>query len=104
MSNETENTSPKTPDEKTAKTCRTAEELAAEAVRIAKQELEKAQKVYEDLRQQAAEKFHEVREKKVGDVLDSTLEAVKKYPGRSLAVSVALGICVGRWIQKTLGR
>jgi hypothetical protein len=106
MGNETENTTPseQSMGEQAAKACRTAEELAAEAVRIAKLELEKAQKIYEDLRQQAAEKIQEVRERKVGDLVDCTLDAIKKYPGRSLVVSVALGFCAGRWIQKILGR
>jgi ElaB/YqjD/DUF883 family membrane-anchored ribosome-binding protein len=93
-----------TAGEQAEKTCRTAEDLAAEAVRIAKLELEKAQKFYEELRQQAAEKIQDVREKKVGDLVDSTLDAVKKYPGSTLLVSVAVGFCMGRWIQKILGR
>ena len=106
MSNETENTSMPEPSasEPSAKTGRNAEEIAAEAVRMAKVELEKAQKFYEDVRRQAAEKIKEVREKKVGDLVDSTLDAVKKYPGASLLVSVSLGFCMGRWLQKMLGR
>ena len=106
MSNETENTSPseQTAGEQAAKACRTAEELAAEAVRLAKFELEKAQNIYEDLRRQAAEKIQDVREKKVGDLVDCTLDAVKKHPGPSMIVSVALGFCMGRWLQKLLGR
>jgi ElaB/YqjD/DUF883 family membrane-anchored ribosome-binding protein len=106
MSNETQNTdSPEqTANEQTAKSCRSAEELAAETVRLAKLELERAQKFYEDLRRQAAEKIQDVREKKVGDLVDCTLDTVKKHPGPSLIVSVALGFCVGRWIEKLLGR
>jgi hypothetical protein len=106
MSNQTENTGlpGQTPGQPSAKTGRNAEEIAAEAVRIAKAELEKAQKFYEDVRRQTAEKIQEVREKKVGDLVDSTLEAVKKYPGASLLVSISLGFCMGRWLQKMLGR
>jgi hypothetical protein len=103
-----ENQNPATPEqmagEQAAKACRTAEELAAEAVRLAKLELEKAQVFYEDLRRQAAEKIQDVREKKVGDLVDCTLDAVKKHPGPSMIVSVALGFCMGRWLQKILGR
>jgi hypothetical protein len=105
MANETENTSSEqSTGQKGTTAYRTAEELAAEAVRIAKLELEKAQKIYEDLRQQATAKVHEVREKKVGELVDSTLDAIKKYPGRSMVVSIALGVCVGRWVQRFLGR
>jgi ElaB/YqjD/DUF883 family membrane-anchored ribosome-binding protein len=101
MSNENQNAA--TP-EQTAKACRTAEELAAEAVRLAKLELEKAQKIYEDIRQQAAEKIQDIREKKVGELVDCTLDTIKKHPGPSLVVSAALGFCMGRWIQKILGK
>jgi ElaB/YqjD/DUF883 family membrane-anchored ribosome-binding protein len=106
MSNENQDTSApeQSASEQAAKIGRTAEELAAEAVRLAKLELEKAQKLYEDVRRKAAEKIEDVREKKVGELVDCTLEAVKKYPGASLAVSVALGFCMGRWLQKLLGR
>jgi hypothetical protein len=106
MSNETKNTGvPEQPESgQSPKVGRNAEEIAAEAVRLAKVELEKAQKFYEDIRQQAAEKYQEVQEKKVGDLVDSTLSAVKKYPGASLIVSVSLGICMGRWWQRMLGR
>ena len=106
MSNETENTttSEQSSCEQGAKTCRTAEEFAAEAVRLAKLELEKAQKFYEDIRRQAAEKIQDVRQRKVGDLVDSTLDAVKKHPGPSMLVSVAMGFCMGRWLQKILGR
>jgi ElaB/YqjD/DUF883 family membrane-anchored ribosome-binding protein len=105
MSNEAQNdTTETTAEDQAAKACRTAEELAAEAVRLAQLELEKAQKVYEDLRRQAVEKIRDVREKKVGDLVDCTLDAVKKYPGPSLIVSAALGFCVGKWLQKLLGK
>jgi ElaB/YqjD/DUF883 family membrane-anchored ribosome-binding protein len=106
MSNESQNTTTNEPtaEDQAAKVCRTAEELAAEAVRFAQLELEKAQKIYEDLRRQAVEKIRDVREKKVGDLVDCTLDAVKKHPGPSLIVSVALGFCVGRWLQKLLGK
>jgi ElaB/YqjD/DUF883 family membrane-anchored ribosome-binding protein len=104
MSNEYQGTAEQTPGEQAGNACRTAEELAAEAVQVAKRELEKAQQFYEDLRRQAAEKIAEVREKKVGDLVDCTLDAVKKHPGPSLIVSVALGFCMGRWLQKLLGR
>jgi ElaB/YqjD/DUF883 family membrane-anchored ribosome-binding protein len=104
MSNEAQNETAPEASAEAAKVCRTAEELAAEAVRLAQLELEKAQKVYEDLRRQAVEKIRDVREKKVGDLVDCTLDVVKKHPGPSLIVSVALGFCLGKWLQKLLGK
>ena len=106
MSNETQDTTApeQTAGEQAAKVCRSAEEFAAEAVRLAKLELEKAQKIYADLRRQTAEKIEDVRGKKVGELVDCTLDTVKKHPGPSLLVSVALGFCMGRWLQKLLGK
>lgn len=74
--------------------------LAAEAVRLAKTELEKAEKFYEDIRRQAADKIKEVRKTTVGDVIDKTLVTVKRHPGPSLIISVAMGFCLGRWFQR----
>jgi ElaB/YqjD/DUF883 family membrane-anchored ribosome-binding protein len=106
MSSENQNAEPaseRTAGEQPSKAC-TAEEMAAEAVRLAKLELDKAEKFYEDLRRQAAEKLQNLREKKVGELVDCTLETVKKHPGSSLVVTAALGFCMGRWIQKILGK
>jgi len=105
MSSENQNAAASEPTvgEQAAKTCRTAEELAAEAVRLAKLELENAERFYADVRRKAAEKIEEVREKKVGELVDCTLAAVKKHPGPSMIVSIALGFCMGRWLQKLLG-
>jgi hypothetical protein len=78
--------------------------LAAEALRLAKIELEKAEKFYDDVYRRAAEKINSVRETTVGDVLDNTLETVKKHPCPSLIVSAALGFCLGRWFQRLFFR
>ena len=59
---------------------------AADALKRAKAELEKAQAFYEHVRQQATERLKAVRESNVGDILDCTLDTVKRRPCASLAV------------------
>jgi ElaB/YqjD/DUF883 family membrane-anchored ribosome-binding protein len=73
---------------------------AAEALRRAKAELEKAQAFYESVRQQAAERIEAVRKTNIGDVLDCTLETVKRRPCASLAVAAALGFFLGRLFRR----
>ena len=73
---------------------------AAEALRRAKAELEKAQAFYESVRQQATERLKAVRKTSVGDVLDCTLETVKRRPCASLAVAAMLGFFLGRLFRR----
>jgi ElaB/YqjD/DUF883 family membrane-anchored ribosome-binding protein len=91
-------------DEPSVASCCNAEELAAEAVRLAQAELKKAQEFYKSFRRHATEKIEDIREQKVGDMIDSTLEAVKKRPGLCLVASAAIGFCAGRLLQKMLGK
>ena len=69
---------------------------AAEAVRMAKAELERAEQIYQKIRQEAVEQLQKVREKTVGDLIDGTFEAVKKYPAAGLIVVGAVGFFIGR--------
>jgi ElaB/YqjD/DUF883 family membrane-anchored ribosome-binding protein len=72
----------------------------AEALRRAKAEMEKAHAFYEHVRQQTAEHLKEVREKTLGDVLDGTLETVKRHPGASLTLAALLGFMLGRLFRR----
>ena len=47
----------------------------------------------------ATDKFQEVREKTVGDVIDCTLEAVRKRPGAGVIVAALLGFFLGRLLK-----
>ena len=73
---------------------------AADAVRRAKAELEKAQKLYDDVRQQAAERIEKVRETTVGDMLDATLETVRKRPALGLGAAALIGFFIGRLFRR----
>jgi ElaB/YqjD/DUF883 family membrane-anchored ribosome-binding protein len=102
MSIENSTSTPSNPSagEETAEACRMPEEMAADAVRAAKIELEKAQQCYEAVRREAERKVHELSEKKIGELIDCTLDTVKRNPASSLLVSAALGYFLGRCVQK----
>jgi ElaB/YqjD/DUF883 family membrane-anchored ribosome-binding protein len=84
------------PDEKTS------DEVgaAAEALHRAKAELEKAQAFYESVRQQAAEKMKSARNMSVGDMIDGTLDVVKRHPGAGVTAAALLGFFLGRLFHR----
>ena len=73
---------------------------AAEAVRRAEAELEKAQQLYQKVRQEATDRLKAVREKSVGDLIDGTLEVVKKHPGPGVIVAAMIGFFLGRLFRR----
>jgi ElaB/YqjD/DUF883 family membrane-anchored ribosome-binding protein len=73
---------------------------AAAALKQAKAELEKAQAFYEHMCQQTTERIKAVRETSVGDVIDGTLETVKRHPGASLTLAAILGFLLGRLFRR----
>ena len=73
---------------------------AAEAVRRAEAELEKAQQLYQKMRQQATDRLKAVREKGLGDLIDGTLEVVKKHPGPGVIVAAMIGFFLGRLFRR----
>lgn len=73
---------------------------AAQAVQRAEAELEKAQQLYQKVRQEATDRLKAVREKSVGDLIDGTLEAVKRHPGPGLIVAAMIGFFLGRLFRR----
>jgi len=73
---------------------------AAEAVRRAEAELEKAQQLYQKVRQQATDRLRAIREKSVGDLVDGTLEVVKRHPGPGVIVAALIGFFLGRLFRR----
>jgi ElaB/YqjD/DUF883 family membrane-anchored ribosome-binding protein len=73
---------------------------AADALKRAKAELEKAQAYYEKVRKQAVEGVKAVRETSVGDVIDGTLDAVRRHPGASLTIAALVGLFLGRLFRR----
>ena len=73
---------------------------AADALKRAKAEFEKAQALYENVRQQAAERLKSARETSVGDLIDGTLDAVRRRPGASLTIAAMVGFFLGRLFRR----
>ncbi len=73
---------------------------AADAVRRAEAELQKARNLYQKVRQQATDRLKAAREKTVGDLIDGTLETVKKHPGPGVIVAVLIGFFLGRLFRR----
>jgi len=73
---------------------------AAEAVERAKADLEKAQACYQRVRREAVERLQKVRQKTVGDLVDDTLEVVRKHPGPGVIVAAILGFFLGRLFRR----
>lgn len=73
---------------------------AADAVCRAREELHKAQELYDKVRHEATERLEKVRKTTFGDVMDGTLEAVKKHPGAGLTIAAALGFFLGRVFRR----
>ena len=71
-----------------------------EVLKRAKAEMEKAHAFYEHVREQAAERLKVVRDKSVGDVLDGSLDTVKRHPGMSLTLAALFGFLLGRLFRR----
>jgi len=77
---------------------------AADAVSKAKAELEKAQQLYRQVHREAAERLKQAREMTVGDLIDHTLEAVKRHPGPGVVIAAAIGFFFGRLFGRLFRR
>ncbi|NQU24541.1 MAG: hypothetical protein HQ567_24930 [Candidatus Nealsonbacteria bacterium] len=73
---------------------------AADAVERAKAELKKARGLYEQVREETVEKLKGAREKRVGELIDGTLDAVKKHPGLGVIVAACVGFFLGRIFRR----
>lgn len=73
---------------------------AADAVHRARLELEKAQQVYDEVRREAVERLEKVRETTVGDLIDGTLDAVRKRPAVGLGLAALAGFFLGRLFRR----
>jgi len=73
---------------------------AADAVARAEAELRRAQEAYQTVRREATERLQAVREKSVGDLIDGTLETVKKHPGPGVLIAVVIGFFFGRLFRR----
>jgi ElaB/YqjD/DUF883 family membrane-anchored ribosome-binding protein len=73
---------------------------AAEAVRRAEAELRKAEQLYRKVRQEATDRLKAAREKSLGDLIDGTLDAVRRHPGPGVIVAAMIGLFLGRLFRR----
>lgn len=77
---------------------------AAEAVRKAREQLSQAEAIYREVQEQAAEGIKKLRESKVSDVVDTTVETtmelVRKHPGPGVVVAALCGFFLGRLFRR----
>ncbi len=73
---------------------------AADAVRLAEAELDKARGLYEKVKQDATDRLKAAREKSVGDLIDGTLDAVRKHPGPGVIIAALIGLFLGRLFRR----
>ncbi len=75
-------------------------QAAADVVRQAREQLHKAESAYENVKQAADKQVERLRETTVGDLIDDSLEMVKKHPGLSVIGATALGFFLGRLFRR----
>jgi len=75
-------------------------QAAEEALRRATAELHRAQERYEQTRAQAVEQFSDLREKNASELLEATLECVRKHPGPGVLAAAFAGFFLGRLFRR----
>lgn len=73
---------------------------AEEAVRRAEAELTKAREAYARLRRQATEQLKQIREKRLGDLVDDGLKLVQEHPGPGVVLAALVGFWLGRLFRR----
>ena len=68
---------------------------AEEAIQRAEAELAEARELYQRVRRKATERLSDIREKRVGDLIDDALKLVRKHPGPSVVIAALLGFWLG---------
>ena len=75
-------------------------QAAASTVHRAETELRKAREAYERVRREAAEQLRQVRQTTLGDLIDGTLKAASKHPGKGLAIAAVIGFLLARLFRR----
>lgn len=73
---------------------------AADALKRAQAEFEKAKAFYDKVCQQAAQRVKSARETSIGDMIDGTLDAVRRHPGAGLTIATLVGLFLGRLFRR----
>ena len=73
---------------------------AAERLQQAREALRQAEVAYTEVRERAADKAREWRQATVGELIDETVDLIKKYPAASVVAASAIGFILGRLFRR----
>jgi ElaB/YqjD/DUF883 family membrane-anchored ribosome-binding protein len=73
---------------------------AEEALRSAREQFEKAQQYCQLLREESAADLRDLRSANASELLDKTLQFVKKNPGVGVSLAALLGFFLGRIFRR----
>lgn len=75
-------------------------DAAEERLRLAREELKQARETFAAARKRAVESADEFEEGTFGELLDSGLNFVKKYPALGIFAATAFGVFLGRLFRR----
>jgi ElaB/YqjD/DUF883 family membrane-anchored ribosome-binding protein len=73
---------------------------AEQALLKAKAELDRAQQMYRNVRRQAVQELRDLRQKNLGDMLEQTLDYVRRHPGQGVGLAALAGFFLGRLLRR----
>lgn len=73
---------------------------AEQAVRRAAEELKRAEQRYRDVREKASDQLQELRDANVGELVETTLDCVRRYPGAGVLIAAFMGFFLGRLFRR----
>ncbi|MCH2126581.1 MAG: hypothetical protein MK165_17450 [Pirellulaceae bacterium] len=91
---------PTRPRSKSTNTANTTVESARKTLQAAREALRAAENQYEEVRCKATAQLEQIQHRTVGDVIDETLDFIRKHPGIGVLSATALGYFLGRRIGR----
>ncbi|MCA9102444.1 MAG: hypothetical protein KDA63_14885 [Planctomycetales bacterium] len=73
---------------------------AEDAVRQAQEKLAQAREKYDEARRSAADELSQLREKNVGDLVESASNYVSRHPGQGVLLAALFGFFLGRLFRR----
>ncbi|HJN13316.1 MAG TPA: hypothetical protein QF564_31870 [Pirellulaceae bacterium] len=75
-------------------------QAASDQVETAREQLRSAEAVLEQAREKAVQRIAWLQDKSAGELIDSSLEFVRKHPGLSVLTAASIGFMFARWFRR----
>ena len=75
-------------------------ESAEQSVNAAREQLRAAESLLEQAREKATEQVAKLRDKSAGELIDGTLEFVRKHPGLGVLTAASVGFLFARLFRR----